>query len=73
MNWGRGLFRLWLLAVPFWGLWWFYYSGALGRKELTTGDWIAFVMVLVSAPGAVLGLGYGIVWVIEGFDKSKPN
>ena len=70
MNWGRGLFRLWLLAVPFWGLVWAAHTGALFGGEV---NWTAFWIVLVGAAIAALGLGYAIVWVIEGFSKNKPN
>jgi hypothetical protein len=83
MNWRRGLFRLWLFAMPFWFVGWVYLSDLLclqgfanhcrDNRDLSVGDWIVFASVLVAIPVIALGLGNGLFWMVEGFRKDHSN
>jgi hypothetical protein len=71
--WVRNLFRMWMLAAPFWWLWWIHDSRVLYRDDLTTGDWLFFGVGLIVPPAAAFGLGYVLVRVVEGFIASRTN
>ncbi len=75
MNWGRGLFRLWLVAAIFWGLivgFWTYLSFqtflAFARQFGITGsDWVVVLLALAFPIAVTLVVCLIAVWILRGF------
>ncbi len=66
MNWSRGLIRLWLIAA----ICWVALASVFMWDSIGSTDWGrigATISTILGPPIAVLLLGLGVVWVIDGF------
>ena len=70
INWGRGLFRLWVLVSAAWIMGWLLYF----LIELIAGNWSgrdfsALPVVLFGPPAAVLVMAIATRWAFRGFES----
>src|ERR1700730_11629026 len=75
LNWGRGLFRSWLLISAAWIMAWTIYLilSAIAHALTTTGDFLAIPVVFFGPPIAFLFCGLATRWVIRGFRHDEKS
>jgi hypothetical protein len=76
MNWKQGLVRLWAAVSLLWMICFliYLYSDNLpapARPEQQDQDTIHIVATIIGPPIAFLILGFGVWWVIAGFEAPK--
>jgi len=76
LNWGRGLFRLWLLVSAAWIMAWaiYFVLSAMAQAFNTVGDFLAIPVVFFGPPIALLLCSLATRWAIGGFrSDEKPE
>lgn len=73
MNWGRGFFRLWVVAIPVWVVWvTIYADGANARLRVKHPGAVAVsteeaIALMIAGPVIALVGYFAIRWIIRGF------
>lgn len=75
MNWRLGIFRAWAIVSAIW------VAGLLGiliwslsaypDQHISTVNWAQYLLVMFGGPIALLFLGRGVIWVVEGFRSTE--
>jgi len=77
MRWGRGAFRLWLVATVLWvvlitgiAVW----LPAEGAIDWSLGEWYLFCLGLAAIPPVIAFLvGWFLLWALKGFQQDKAS
>ena len=74
VNWRRGMFRLWILVSSAWVMGWLiYFAIKFVSGEYSEHHVPVVPVVLFGPPLALLLLGIGTRWAIQGFEVDAPE